>query len=151
MWLHRQAPVEAISMSAAIPLRGTGDAMIDAKLMRGDGILIVTPAGPLESTDFEQLRLLVDPYIDVHGGLSGLLIDAESPAGWEDFSALLRHLRFAQNYHERIERVAAVTNSNILAILPKIADHFSAAEVRHFEYRERDSALAWLRSAQPTG
>ena len=121
--------------------------MIDAKLMRGDGILVVTPVGQLKSTDFDQLRLLVDPYIETHGSLTGLLIDAESPPGWEDFNALLRHLRFVQNYHERIERVAAVTDSSILAILPKIADHFSAAEVRHFEYRERDKALAWLRSA----
>lgn len=122
--------------------------MIDAKLMRRDGILIVTPAGQLESTDFEKLHLLVDPYIDAHGSLAGLLIDAESPAGWEQFSSLLSHLRFAHNYHKRIGRVAAVTNSSFLAILPKVADHFSAAEVRHFEYRERDAALDWLRDGQ---
>ena len=134
----------AVHMSTARGVRNTGDVMIDAKLMRGDGILVVTPVGQLESTDFEQLRMLVDPYIETHGALTGLLIDAESPAGWEDFSTLLRHLRFVRNYHEQIERVAAVTDSSVLAILPRIADHFSAAEVRHFEYRERDKALAWL-------
>jgi len=122
--------------------------MIDAKLMRKDGILIVAPCGQLRSTDFERLSLLVDPYIDVHGHLSGLLIDAETSASWEEFSSLLSHLRFVRNYHERIERVAAVTDSSFLAILPRVADHFTAAEVRHFEYRDRDAALAWLRGGQ---
>ena len=120
--------------------------MIDAKLMRDDGILVVAPRGQLERTDFDQLRLLVDPFIETHGHLAGLLIDAESPAaGWEDFSGLLSHLRFVQDYQEQIERVAAVTDSSFLAILPKVVDHFTAAEVRHFEYRDRDAALAWLR------
>lgn len=122
--------------------------MIDAKLMRNDGILIVAPIGQLESSDFEQLSLLADPYINQHGHLAGLLIDAESPAGWEDFSSLLSHLRFVHDYHEKIARVAAVTDSSFLAILPRVADHFTAAEVRHFEYRERDAALDWLRGRE---
>lgn len=119
--------------------------MIDAKLLRKDGILIVAPVCALERTDFEQLRLLVDPYIEEHGGLRGLLIDAESFPGWEDFGGLLSHLRFARNHEAHIGRVAAVTDSRILAILPHVANHFSSAEVRHFEYRDRDRALAWLR------
>lgn len=122
--------------------------MIDAKLMRNDGILIVAPAGALQSTDFEQLCLLADPYIEQHGHLAGLLIDAESPTGWEDFSSLLSHLRFAHDYHKKISRVAAVTDSSFLAILPLVADHFTVAEVRHFEYRDRDAALDWLRGGQ---
>lgn len=119
--------------------------MIDAKLWRDDGILVVSPEGKLESTDFEQLRLLVDPYLEEHGDLNGVLIDAESFYGWEDFSSLLSHLRFARNYHEKIERIAAVTDNSFLAILPKVTAHFTAAEVRHFNYRERDEALNWLR------
>jgi hypothetical protein len=122
--------------------------MIKAQLMRKDGILVVAPTGTLESADFEQLRLLVDPYIEEYGGLTGVLIDAESFPGWEDFSGLLSHLRFASNYHEQIGRVAAVTDNSFLAILPRVADHFAAAEVRHFAYRERDAALDWLREGR---
>jgi hypothetical protein len=127
--------------------------MIEAKLMRSDGILVVNPTGALDRTDFEQLRLLVDPYIEEHGRLRGLLIDAESFPGWEDFGGLLSHLRFARSHEAHIRRVAAVTDSRLLAILPRLADHFSAAEVRHFEYRERDRALAWLRgeNGDPAG
>jgi len=118
-----------------------GESMIDAKLLREEGILVVAPVDRLQSSDFERLRLLADPYIEAHGELNGLLIDAESFPGWQDFSSLLSHLRFVRNYQEKIERVAAVTDSGFLAILPRVADYFVAAEVRHFEYRERDASL----------
>jgi hypothetical protein len=120
--------------------------MINAQLLRDDGILVVSPADKLQSTDFERLRLLADPYIEEHGDLKGMLIDAESFFGWEDFSSMLSHIRFVRNYHEKIERVAAVTDNGFLAILPAVADHFVAAEVRHFDYQDRDEALNWLRS-----
>jgi hypothetical protein len=120
--------------------------MINAQLLRDDGILVVSPADKLQSTDFERLRLLADPYIEEHGDLKGMLIDAESFFGWEDFSSMLSHIRFVRNYHEKIERVAAVTDNGFLAILPAVADHFVAAEVRHFDFQDRDKALNWLRS-----
>lgn len=89
----------------------------------------------LESNDFERLRLLVEPYIEEYGELQGLLIDAESFHGWEDFSSMLSHLHCVSNYQKKIKRVAAVTDSYFLAILPKVADYFAAAEVRHFDYQ----------------
>ena len=118
--------------------------MIEAKLLREQGILVVSPSGELTSTDFEQLCRLVDPYIDKHGGLKGLLIDAEAFPGWEDFSNMLSYLRFVRDYETKIARVAAVTDSGFLAILPKVGDHFVGAEVRHFDYQDRDKALTWL-------
>ena len=102
----------------------------------------------LDATDFERLRLLVDPYIETHGEIKGLLIDAESFPGWEDFSGLLEHIHFVRDYQQRIQRVAAVTDNGFLAILPKVADYFAAAEVRHFNYRDRDLALSWLRTGR---
>lgn len=119
--------------------------MIDAQLLRSEGILIVAPVDKLQQADFERLRLLADPYIEEHGELRGVLIDAETFYGWDDFSSMLSHIRFARNYQQRIERVAAVTDNSFLAILPAVADHFTDAEVRHFEYRDRDRALEWLR------
>ena len=120
--------------------------MINAQLLRNEGILVISPADKLDTNDFERLRLLTDPYIEKHGDLNGLLIDAESFFGWEDFSSMLSHIRFVRNYHEKIKRVAAVTDNGFLAILPKVADYFVAAEVRHYDYRERDEAMNWLRS-----
>lgn len=118
--------------------------MINAQLLRNKGLLIVSPSGKLQKADFEQLRRLVDPYLEKHGKLNGLLIDAKSFPGWEDFSGLLSHLRFIRSYEKKIERVAAVTDNGFLAILPAVAGHFTAAEVRHFDYQDRDMALNWL-------
>jgi hypothetical protein len=120
--------------------------MINAKLMREEGILVVSPVDMLESSDFERLRLLADPYIEKHGELKGLLIDAETFSGWEGFPGMLSHLRFVRDYQKKVNRVAAVTDNGFLAILPKVADYFAAAEVRHFDYKDRDMALNWLRT-----
>ncbi len=119
--------------------------MINAQLLP-EGILMVSPVGKLQAVDFERMRLLANPYIEEHGDLKGLMIDAESFPSWEDFSSMLSHIRFVRDYQEKIERVAAVTDNSFLAILPVVADHFVAAEVRHFEYHDRDLALSWLRT-----
>ncbi len=73
------------------------------------------------------------------------MIDAESFPGWEDFSALVAHLRFVGDHHRNIQRVAVVSDSPVLAFLPRLASHFVAAEVRHFPYAQRADALRWLR------
>jgi hypothetical protein len=119
--------------------------MINAQLLP-EGILVVSPVDKLQAVDFERIRLLANPYIEEHGELKGLLIDADSFPSWEDFSSMLSHFRFVRDYQEKIERVAAVTDNAFLAILPMVADYFAAAEVRHFDYQDRDRALAWLRT-----
>ncbi|ABM03349.1 hypothetical protein Ping_1540 [Psychromonas ingrahamii 37] len=120
--------------------------MINAKLMRNDGILIVEPVDKLEKKDFKQVALLVNPYLEKHAVLNGILIDAESFPGWENFAGLVSHLRFINQYEKKVKRIAAVTDIGILSILPKIVKHFVSAEVRHFSYKERELALSWLQT-----
>jgi len=123
----------------------TGDIeMIDHELLHDDGILIVTPHGPLESSDFARLAEEIDPFIEEKGKLNGLMIYAESFPGWNDFAALVSHLKFVKNHHERIERIAAVTDSGFLSILPRVARHFVRANIRHFDRRDKKHALDWL-------
>jgi len=40
--------------------------------------------------------------------------------------------------------VAAVTDSKFVSIAPRIVDHFIGAEVKHFDYHDKHTALAWL-------
>ena len=61
--------------------------MIHPELLSNQGILIITPEGPLQKSDFENLALLVDPFIEAQGELRGILIHAESFPGWADFAA----------------------------------------------------------------
>lgn len=118
--------------------------MLKHELLSDKGILIVTPEGPLEQSDFEAIARVADPYIESNGALNGLMIYTESFPGWNDFSGLVSHIRFVKDHQKAIKKVAAVTDSGFLSILPGIADHFVKAEIRHFEYDDRDDAMEWL-------
>jgi len=119
--------------------------MLSHELLPDEGILIVRPEGALEESDFESLSRVVDRYIEKNGHLQGLMIEAESFPGWSDFGALISHLRFIHDHHTTIEKVAAVSDNAFLAIAPSIATHFVDAELRHFDFKDRQEALAWLR------
>jgi hypothetical protein len=121
--------------------------VIDFELLRDAGVLIVAPKGALSAGDSRALSSTIDPYISEHGHLTGLLIEAPSFPGWDSFGALIEHLRFVHDHHRKIERVAAVTDSAILTIAPKIAEHFVHPEFRIFASGERADALAWLQRA----
>ena len=110
--------------------------MIKFNLDEANRILTVSPEGKLEAEDFAQLAEVVDPFLEEHGPLRGLLIKAEAFPGWQDFAALLSHLRFVRAHHEKVRRVAAVTDSRFLSIMPQVASHFVKAEVRHFPYQD---------------
>ena len=118
--------------------------MIDFELIADNGILVVKPSGPLSEADFAALAAAVDPYIAKKGKLVGLLIDAPSVPGWDGFAGLLHHFQFVRDHHRNIERVAAVTDSAFLKILPRIAEHFAHPEIRVFPGAERVQALTWL-------
>ena len=122
--------------------------MIHFELLRNRGILIVTPQGPLEKTDFELIGQEVDPFIAAKGKLTGLMIYAKSFPGWKNFEALLSHLKFVGEHQRLIERVAAVTDSEFLTIMPSIVTHFVHAEVKHFGLDEKERALAWLETGR---
>ena len=120
--------------------------MLNYELNRTEGILILKPMGPLESTDFEKLAGEVDPYIIENGTLNGLMIYIKSFPGWDKFAAFLSHMKFVKNHHQKIKKIAAVTGSGFLSIMPQVANHFMQAEVRHFVYDNKDAALNWLKS-----
>jgi hypothetical protein len=121
--------------------------MIKHELLTDDGIVVVTPQGRLEAADFEQLAATVDPFIASRGKLNGIMIHVESFPGWKDFAGLLSHLRFVQDHHRRIAKVALVTDSKVAAVAESLAKRFVSAQIKHFELADRPQALAWLKQA----
>jgi hypothetical protein len=119
--------------------------MIDADLFRDEGILRIFPTGALSQADFTWLAGLVDPYLETNGELRGLLIVAERFPGWDSFAALVTQIRFVRDHEARIRRVAVVTDSALLELLPALATHFVQAEVRSFPFAAGDEAFAWLK------
>jgi hypothetical protein len=118
--------------------------MIHFELFRDQSLLVVTPQGRLESSDFEHLAHEIDPFIEETGGLQRLMIYTKTFPGWNDFAGLLSHLKFVRHHEQYIEKLATVSDSEVLTILPAIAKHFIKAEVRHFAFDDEAAARAWL-------
>lgn len=114
------------------------------------GIAEAHPDGPLSSDDFRALAAEIDPYLERDGILHGLVIVAQHFPGWEDFAGLVSHLRFVRSHHTRVERVAFVSDDDLLAILPRVAAHFVAAEVKIFPADELERARGWAATGEGT-
>ena len=120
--------------------------MLEARLMREEKLLILVPVDELEETDFKRLNLLVDPYLEKNGELDGILIYADDFSGWDDFSAMMSHIRFVNSHHHKVKRIAAVADGAFQTVLPKVVDYFVDADVRHYDFEERDEAIMWLKT-----
>lgn len=122
--------------------------MLHVEVLPDRRIAVITPDGPLEKADFEQLAKEIDPFIASNGKLAGIMICAKSFPGWTSFGAFVTHLRFVVSHHRRIERIAAVTDSAFLRIMPRIANRLVQPDVRHFDFADKDQALAWLETGR---
>jgi tRNA U38,U39,U40 pseudouridine synthase TruA len=118
--------------------------MLNYDLQEDTGILVLKPEGKLEAADFTTLANRVDAYLGGHAALHGVLIQAKAFPGWQDFSALLAHLKFVRRHHQKIEKIAVVADGGFATVMPNIASHFVHAQVRHFEFEHEDAAWAWL-------
>jgi putative intracellular protease/amidase len=120
--------------------------MIDHSIVEPGGILRLSPSGALTTEDFTGLTHFADAYLNNHGTLGGLLIEAQTFPGWDGFAALSAHLRFFHDHQRRIERIAIVTDSSIAHLVELLAKPFLAADIRLFPFGQRDAALLWLRT-----
>jgi hypothetical protein len=121
--------------------------MLNHKLLSPEGILVLEPKAPLEAADFQGLAQEIDPYIAEHGTLPGVMIHAKAFPGWVNLEAALAHMRFIESHHQKIHRLAVVSDSRLLTELPKIIGHLVHAEVKHFAESAYEDALQWLREA----
>jgi hypothetical protein len=118
--------------------------MIYHELDRKTGVLLVQPGGPLSRDDFRSLAAAVDPYILEAGNLKALISRVETFPGWENLVGLVEHFRFVKEHHRYIEKVAFVTDSKLVRLMPKLAEHFVNAEISAFPYSELDAARRWV-------
>ena len=123
--------------------------MLKHQLLLPEGILILEPDAPLEAADFEGLVREIDPYIAEHGKLSGLMVHAKAFPGWANLEAFLAHMQFIKRHHQKIVRLAMVTDSTLLGELPKIAAHLVHVQVKHFSESQHEDALRWLKEGTP--
>ena len=124
--------------------------MLNIDLDSEAGLAIVRPEGALSEADFDAIAGVIDPFLEEHGKLSGLIIYTKDFPGWESFGAMLKHFRFVRDHHQKLSHVALVTDSKIGNVAETIAGHFVSASVRHFPYSQFGDARSWIVSAQPS-
>lgn len=118
--------------------------MIDYELDTDASVLLVRPESALDKDDFVHLAQVVDPHIEAHGDLNGLIISAPKFPGWDSFAALVTHIRFVRDHQKHIKKIAVVTDSHLGDVAEHLTSHFVSAEIRHFPAGEQDRARQWI-------
>ena len=118
--------------------------MLIVKLDKENSLALIEPVDALDVKDFQAAASSIDPLIEEQGLLNGLLIHSESFPGWDSFSALVSHLKFIQDHHTIVKRVALASDSIIARVVEALARHFVDAEIKHFAYNELEQAEHWL-------
>jgi len=118
--------------------------MPSVQIDKQNRIAILEPQGTLSQEDFESASNIIDPYIDEHGQLNGLIIHTQFFPGWDSFGALVSHLRFVKEHHKKIFRLAFSTNSKLGDSAKVIGNHFVSAEIMNFSFEEVDQAKKWI-------
>ena len=120
--------------------------VLEYTILKPEGILVLKPNESLGKEDFAGLGASVDAYLADHDSIHGVLIHAEPFPGWENFAGLTAHIRFVRNHHQKIERVALVTDSPVGRVAEALAKHFIAADIKHFPFADYEKALNWLKT-----
>ena len=118
--------------------------MLEVTLNEKESIAILEPHGALCEDDFKIANESIDPFIEEHGELDGVIIYTESFPGWDSFSSLITHLKFIKEHHKKVSHVAFVTNSVVGVLSEHVTSHFINAEVKTFAFDELDEAKKWI-------
>ncbi|HUH67983.1 MAG TPA: STAS/SEC14 domain-containing protein [Mycobacterium sp.] len=118
--------------------------MIEYDLDTERSILEVRPKSALDKNDFVELAKAVDPQIEAHGDLAGLIISAPSFPGWDSFGAMVTHFRFVRDHQKHLKKLAVVTDSHLADVAEHLGSHFVSAEIRHFPAGQIEQAREWI-------
>jgi len=118
--------------------------MLSVEIDELKGVAILEPDGPLSKVDFVHAAKIIDPYIEKAARFNGLLIHTRIFPGWESFAGLSSHLKFVQEHHKKVSRVALSTDSMVGNFAETIASHFISAEIKLFSYQELEQAKDWV-------
>ncbi|MGB7387318.1 MAG: STAS/SEC14 domain-containing protein [Pseudomonas neustonica] len=118
--------------------------MLSITLDPENAIVVLEPQGTLSEEDFRRVRAAVDPFIELHGGLNGMIIHVHSFPGWDSLSAMISHLTFIQDHHRKIKRIAVTSDSNLGNVAETLGSHLVAAEIKSFGFDQLADAQRWI-------
>jgi hypothetical protein len=119
--------------------------MLDIEINSTQNLFTLKPKGPLSEEDFARLRSGVDGYVDQrHAAPNILIVTEEGFPYWDSLNAMIAHAKFVRDHHRLVKKIAIVGDSFVLSVAPSIADHFVAANVKHFPSEQLEEARNWL-------
>ena len=113
------------------------------RLVPESGVVVLEVTAPLSTADVEALAATVDSWLAAHDVLQGVVVHARTVPGWENLTALRRHVRFVREHHRKVRRVALAADGALADLAPAVAGHVVQAQLRHFGYDALDDAIAW--------
>lgn len=129
----------AIDWLGAIP-EGRG---VRHHLAPDKGVVVVEVAQALRAQDFDELAATVDPWIEEHGELSGVVVHTPGLPRWKDLRSFLTYVRFLRGHHRKVRRIALSAGGRAAGIASRIGRRFVRPEVERFGYDELDRAIEW--------
>lgn len=124
------------------PSIAAGDG-VPHRLLAEPGVLIIEPTRRLRPEDFDAIANTIDPWIEEHGGLRGIVVRTPKFPGWASVRGLAKHLQFIRDHHHDVKRVAVAVDGLVAEWTPRLAGPFLAPELRQFASDELDAAVAW--------
>ena len=121
--------------------------MIELELDKVTGVAKIKLIFPLEKKNFSKIVKIIDSYIKDNGNLKGLIIYSEHFPRWKNFKAILSHVKFVENHHKNIRKIAAITHSQVLNIVFDLIQPLLKADLRHYDFNKADDALTWILSS----
>jgi hypothetical protein len=116
---------------------------VSHRLLADKGVLEIDAKHALHAQDFDALAMTVDPWIESHKELHGIVIHAHAFPGWENLGSLIRHVQFVRDHQQKVKRIALAADGMLAGLGPRIGEHFVRAEVKGFAYDQVDMAVAW--------
>ncbi len=124
--------------------------MLNTTIDETNNLILVAPKDAVSAADFESLGETLNTYINTHDRAPGLLINAEGLPHWEDAAALMAHLKVVREHQNVIPKVALVSDSALLTVMPALVDTFVDAKIRHFNAEDLEKAKIWVTRADST-
>ena len=121
-------------------------ANIHIELLKDDGIVIFEPTKPLNQKDFEYVNSIVNPYLEQHKELKGVIIRTKQFPGWDSLASIKAHFEFIKTHHEKTKKLAFVTDSSLITAFEHIAKFVVHPEVKEFDYNQLEEAIEWVKN-----
>ena len=118
---------------------------VKVDLLEDDKILILESIKPLAKEDFEYVNSIINPFLEKYKELNGVILKIKEFPGWDRLSSMKAHFEFIKKHHEKVKKLAFVTDSSLVEIFEHFAKFVVHPKVKEFAYDKLDEALKWIK------